>query len=118
MGHTVPQMRHIIYDKMAQLKKLSNGLREPEKGVAQVLISYVYQYISGLAYLNPLPCEVEENLIFAMLIEEKKKHGSDLENITLLCFSLIVRNKAAQMDNARDTDRLLPQERQHYLMDS
>ena len=116
MGHTIGQMRFIIYDKMPQLKKLSDGLREPERSAAHALISHISQNISAISYLNPLPKDIEDNLIFSMLIEEKNKHGSDIEDITLLCFSHIIHHKA-QLDHARNPHRLLPKERQHSLMD-
>ena len=110
MGHTAPQMRWIIYDKMSQLKKLSDALREPQRSAAHSLIAHIYQNISALGYLNPLPKDLENHLIFSMLIEEKNKHGSDLENLTLLCFSLMVQYKAGKNVGARDSDRLLLQD--------
>ncbi len=115
MGHTVPQMRIIIYDKMAQLKRLSDGLREPQRSAAHALISHIYQNISAISYANPLPQDIENNLIFSMLMEEKNRHNSPIENLTLLCFSLMVGYKA-RIHDARNTHRLLPKERQHHLV--
>ena len=99
MGHTVYPMRLIIYDKMQQLKKLAKGLREPEKTTALSLINHVYQNISAISYANPLPNEIENNMIFSMLIQEKIKTNKDIDNLTLLCFSLMVKNKLEKIEN-------------------
>ena len=117
MGHTIYQMRWIIYEKMASLKKIAEGLREPEKSAAHALIANIYQNISAISYANPLPNEIENNLIFAMLLEEKQKCHAEIEDLTLLCFSLMVHHKVANLHHARYPHRLLPKERQRHLVD-
>ena len=97
MGHTVAPMRHIVYGKMEQLKKLAKALREPERSIANSLIHHIYQNISALSYANPLPAEIENNLIFVMLIQEKIKNEIDVDNLTILVFSLMVRKKVGEV---------------------
>lgn len=93
MGHTVAPMRYVVYDKMKQLKKLAKALREPERSIANSLIYHIYQNISALSYANPLPKDIEENMIFVMLVQEKLRNEIDIDNLTILMFSLMVRGK-------------------------
>jgi len=101
MGHTVLQMRWIIYDKMAQFKRIAEGLREPQRSAAQELISHLYQNISAISYANPLPIDIEDSLIFSMLVQEKVKRGYGLEDVTLKCFALMVEEKAHNISQER-----------------
>jgi hypothetical protein len=109
MGHTIHPMRWIIYDKMQQLKKLAKGLREPEKSIANALISHVYQNISAVSYANPLPQDVENNMVYSMLIQEKKNKKIGIDDFALLIFSLMVIYKLNKINNPdeRDIHRLL-----------
>jgi hypothetical protein len=111
MGHTVYPMRWVIYDKMQQLKKLTKALREPERTVALSLVNHVYQNISAISYANPLPNEIENNMLFSMLIQEKK--GIDVDDFTILIFSLMVVYKRNKLNNPdeRNLHRLLQKAR-------
>ena len=100
MGHTVFPMRWIVYEKMQQLKKLCKALREPEKSIAEGLIFHIYQNISAISYANPLPNEIENNIIFSILFQEKKKNDSThLDDLSLLIFSLMVIYKSNHSNN-------------------
>ena len=96
MGHTVYPMRWVIYDKMAQMKKLVKVLREPEKQIAEELLDNVFQNISTITYANPLPKEIENNMIFSMLLQEKKKGNAVIDDLTLLFFSILIKCKEKQ----------------------
>ena len=119
MGHTVPPMRWIIYEKMRQLKRMIAGMREPEKSIAESLLSYVHLHISSISFSNPLPSSIEQSMIFAMLVEQKKKHGTGIDDLTLLLFSLMVRHHGNSIVTAsgfktpdeRDVHRLLQETR-------
>ena len=113
MGHTVYPMRWIIYDKIQQLRRLCNALREPERSIADCLINHIYQNISAISYANPLPSEVENNIIFSILIQEKKNKSTDLDRLTLLIFSLMVIHRFNKLNNPneRDFHRLLQRKR-------
>jgi hypothetical protein len=115
MGHTIYPMRWIIYDKMQQLKKLVKALREPEKTAALSLVNHIYQNISAISYANPLPQDVENNMIFSILLQEKRKGNAEIDNFTLLIFSLMVICKFNQLKNPdeRNIHRLLQKERQN-----
>jgi hypothetical protein len=112
MGHTIYPMRWVVYDKMQQLRKLTKALREPEKSIALSLVSHVYQNISTISYANPLPHEIENNMIFSMLMQERKK-DENINILTLLIFSLMVIYKINRLNNPdeRDFHRLLSKER-------
>ena len=109
MGHTVSPMRWKIYDKIEGMKKLVKCLREPEKSIALELIEHVYQNISTITYANPLPKDIEENMIFSMLLQEKrKKDVKSIDDLTLLIFSLIINHsKNSSPKNESDIYRLL-----------
>lgn len=109
MGHTVYPMRWVVYDKMDQLRKLSKALREPERTMANTLINHVFQNISAISYANPLPNEVENNVIFLILLQEKRKKDVHLDDFTLYIFSLMLIYKFNQLNNPdeRDLNRLL-----------
>jgi len=106
MGHTVYPMRWVVYDKIAQLRKLSKGLREPERTAAESLIYHIYQNISTITYANPMPAEIEENMVFVMLLQEKLKGGSGIDDLTLLLFSLIVIHRCNSLNKPNKPDRL------------
>ncbi len=111
MGHTVYPMRWAIYEKMEQLKKLSKALREPDKKIADELINNLFLNISAISYANPLPNELENNLIFSMLLQEKKKGDSRINDLTLLFLSMMIiykENKIKYPDE-NDIHRLLRQ---------
>lgn len=93
MGHTVCPMRQAIYAKLDELNRLASALREPKKSIAEALICDVYKSISAIAYLNPLPKDIEKNIIYSILIEEKASRASRIENLTLLILSIMVRWK-------------------------
>ena len=109
MGHTVYPMRYVIYDKLQQFKKLCKGLREPERTIAISFINHVYKNISAISYANPLPYEIENNIIFSMLIQEKRKNDIGLDNFTVLVFSLMLVYKFNKLNNPdeRNIHRLL-----------
>lgn len=109
MGHTVYPMRMVIYDKMQQLKKLAKALREPERSAALSLINHIYQNISAISYVNPLPHEIENNMLFSMLIQEKHKNNLDVDDLTLYIFCLMVFYKVNKLRNPdeRNLHRLL-----------
>jgi len=109
MGHTVYPMRWVIYDKIQQLRKLCRALREPEKTRALSLVNYIYQNISAIIYANPLPNEIENNILFSILIEEKKKRDIDLDDFTLFIFSLMIIYKLNKLNSPdeRNLHRLL-----------
>lgn len=113
MGHTVYPMRWIIYDKMQQLRKLTKALREPERTIALSLINHVYQNISAISYANPLPHEIENNMIYSMLIQEKKNKDANIDDFTLYIFSLMVFYKINKINNPdeRNLNRLLSETR-------
>jgi hypothetical protein len=90
MGHTVKPMRMVLYEKINQMKKLTKSLREPEKSIALDLLNNVYQNISTLTYANPMPNEIEEDMIFTMLLQQKKKHDVDITDLTIKLFSLMI----------------------------
>lgn len=94
MGHTVYAMRYVVYDKIGQMKKLCHGLREPEKTAALDLLNNVYQNISAITYANPMPDEIENSMLFAMLIEEKRRQEYDVDDLTILIFSLMITRKS------------------------
>ena len=97
MGHTVYPMRWIVYDKIYSLRKLCKGLREPEKSVAESLLIHLFQNISSISYANPLPNEIENNMIFMMLMQEKFKKDIDILDLTLLVFSIIISYKTKKI---------------------
>lgn len=98
MGHTISPMRWVVYDKLTQLRKLAKALREPERSIANALIYHVNNSISAIAYANPLPSEIENNMIFTMLIQEKLKHPEmDIDNLTLACFALMIDETAKKL---------------------
>jgi len=113
MGHTVYPMRYVIYDKMGQLKKFAKALREPERSCALSLINHVYQNISAITYVNPYPHEIEDNMIYSMLVQEKHKNMLEIEDLTLYLFSLMVFFKVNQLKNPdeRNLNRLLQKPR-------
>ena len=118
MGHTVPPMRWIIYDKISQLRKLAKALREPERSVAISLIYHINQHISAIGYANPLPSELENNIIFAVLIQEKIKNPDlNIDNLTLACFAMMVQHKMKKVTDERNPDRLLQAKRQDCAVD-
>lgn len=90
MGHTTLPMRWVIYDKIEQMKKLSQGLREPEKSIAEDLLDHVFQRISAINYANPLPDDIENNMLFSILLQEKISHGALIDDFTLFIFSLMI----------------------------
>ena len=102
MGHTISPMRWIIYDKITQLRKLAKALREPERSIANSLIYHVHQNISAITYANPLPNEIENNMIFSMMIQEKMKKEVDIDNLTLFCFAVMIQHKAKRLENERN----------------
>jgi len=117
MGHTISPMRWVIYDKITQLKKLAKALREPERSVANSLIYHVNQNISAVSYANPLPSDIENNMIFVMLVQEKAKKDADIDNLTLACFAMMVQAKLAKIENERNPHRLLPKGWQNHFVD-
>ena len=111
MGHTIMPMRWVIYDKISQLRKLAKALREPERSIANSLIYHVHQNISAINYANPLPSEIENNIIFSMLIQQKVKNPDiGIDNLTLVCFAMMIKYKMKKTDNERNPNRLLPKE--------
>jgi hypothetical protein len=104
MGHTVYPIRWIIYDKIDQMKKLVKGLREPEKRIAEELLDHVFQNISAINYANPLPLEIENNMIFSMLLQEKKKGDVLIDDLTLMLFSLMIMYKENQLKKPNESD--------------
>jgi hypothetical protein len=104
MGHTVYPMRWVIYDKISQMKKLVKGLRNPEKQVAEDLLDHVFQNISAISYANPLPSEIENSLLFSMLLQEKKKKDVSLDDLTLLIFSLMISYKQGKKKNPNENN--------------
>ncbi|MFH1316676.1 MAG: hypothetical protein ABII01_04105 [Candidatus Woesearchaeota archaeon] len=98
MGHTIMSMRWVIYDEIQKLKKLSDSLREPEHSIANSLLYHIYNNISGITHANPFPKDLLNSMIYTILIEEKKKKGIDVDNLTLLLFSIIVRHKAGKIE--------------------
>ena len=117
MGHTVHPMRWVVYDKIVQLKKLAKALREPERSIANSLIYHVNQNISAISYANPLPSEIENNMIFSMLIQEKLKKDADIDNLTLVCFAMMVSYKIKRINDERNPNRLLQIKRQNNFVD-
>ena len=99
MGHTILPMRWIIYEKIGQLRKLAKALREPEKSIANSLIYHVYQNISAISYANPFPYEIENNMIFSMLVQEKLEKNAEIDNLTLACFALMIDHKKRRLQN-------------------
>ncbi|MEK6984371.1 MAG: hypothetical protein AABX33_07390 [Nanoarchaeota archaeon] len=94
MGHTIYPMRWVIYDKIQQFKKLAKALREPERSIANSLIYHIHQNISAISYSNPLPSEIENNIIFSMLIQEKLKNPNlYIDDLTLACFAMMIEHK-------------------------
>ncbi len=91
MGHTVHPMRQVIYARIAELKKLCRGLREPDRTAAESLLFHIYQNISAISYANPMPNDVEDSMLFVILIQEKLAQASMIDELTLLVFSLMVR---------------------------
>lgn len=104
MGHTVAPMRLIIYGKIEQLKKMINGMREPDRSIAESLLLHIHQHISSINFSNPLPNEIEHNMLFAMLVEEKKQRCSGIDDLTLFIFSLIVLYKHNQSKNPDESN--------------
>ena len=117
MGHTVYPMRWVIYDKIRQFEKLIKGLRNPEKRHAQELLDHVYKNISAITYSNPLPVDVETNMVYSMLIGEKKKKRIGIEDSTILAFSNLVHAKREVRTNEGEINRLLFGKRQNSTMD-
>ena len=110
MGHTIYPMRWIIYEKMAMLKKFSKGLREPEKKIADELISHVYKNISTINYANPIPKDIENNMIFSILLQEKSKGDNSIDDLTLLFFSLLIRHKRKGGEKISEAKKLTDQD--------
>jgi hypothetical protein len=112
MGHTVFPMRWVIYSKQMEMQKLIRGLREPEKSIAEDLLNHVFQNISTISYSNPLPNEIENSLIFSMLLQEKKKGDSTIDDLTLHLFSQMITYKKNKKENPNESDihRLLREE--------
>ncbi len=104
MGHTVPPMRQVVYSKIAELKKLCKGLREPDRTAAESLLLHVYQNISAISYANPMPNDVEDSMLFTMLIQEKLAQASMIDDLTLLVFSVMVRYRVNRERYADEGD--------------
>jgi hypothetical protein len=104
MGHTVFPMRWVIYDKLDQMKKLVKGLREPEKEIAEDLLNKVFQNISTITCANPLPNEIENNIIFTMLLQEKKKSAVDIDDLTIHLFSDMIAYKSNKSEHPHESD--------------
>lgn len=104
MGHTVFPLRWAIYGKMEEMRKLTRGLREPDKSIADELLNHVFGNISTISYANPLPKEIENNMIFSMLLQEKKKKDSSIDDLTLLLFSLIITYKENKAKHPHESD--------------
>ena len=117
MGHTISPIRWIIYDKITQLRKLAKALREPERSIANSLIYHVHQNISAITYANPLPNEIENSMIFSMLIKEKEKRGIEIDNLTMFCFAIMVQHEVKRLEDERSTDRLLQRKGQNSAVD-
>lgn len=117
MGHTVYPMRWIVYDKIQQLRKLAKALREQERSIANSLIYHIYQNISSISYSNPLPKDIENSMIFTMLVQEKMRKDIGIDNLTLACFALMVENKVKKLNDERYPDRLLQAKRQDSPVD-
>jgi hypothetical protein len=106
MGHTVHPMRWVIYNKMSQFKRLVKSLREPERSIGNELIENVYQNISTITHANPLPRDIEKSMIFSMLLQEKRKTKINIEDLSLLIFSILIKYKKKNF-NESDIHRLL-----------
>jgi hypothetical protein len=106
MGHTVYPMRWVIYSKMGQFRRLLKGLREPERSIGNELIENVYQNISTITHANPIPKDIEKSMIFSMLLQEKRKNGSNIDDLSLLIFSILIKYKKKKF-NESDIHRLL-----------
>ena len=100
MGHTVYPMRFVIYNKINQLKKLSKGLREPDKSIAEEIIESIYQNISAISFACPLPKEIETNMVFCLLLQEKKNNNLFIDDLTLLLLSIMVYYKEKKLDES------------------
>ena len=110
-------MRWIIYDKITQLRKLAKALREPERSIANSLIYHIHQNISAITYANPLPNEIENNMIFSMLVQEKMKKGIEIDNLALFCFAVMIQHEVKRLEDERHPNRLLQAKRQNNLVD-
>lgn len=86
------------------MKKLSHGLREPEKTIAEDLLNYVFQAISAINYANPLPDEIENDMLFSILLQEKIKYGAKINDFTLFIFSLMILYKENKIKNPNESD--------------
>ena len=117
MGHTIYPMRWIIYDKITQLRKLVKALREPERSIANSLIYHVHQNISAITYANPLPNEIENSMIFSMLIKEKEKRGIEIDDLTMFCFAIMIQHEVKRIEDEGSAHRLLQAKRQNKLVD-
>lgn len=104
MGHTILPMRWVIYEKMEQIRKLIKGLREPHKSIAEELIDNVFQNISAINYSNPLPAEIENDMVFSILLQEKIKGDSQIDDLTIILLSLMITYKKNKLDNPHESN--------------
>ncbi len=93
MGHTLLPIRMIVYSKLDILRKLCNGMREPERSTGLALIYYVHQHISAITYANPMPYEIDHAILLSMLLEQKKKYGYTTDDTTLELFAVLIRQE-------------------------
>ena len=88
-------------------------LGEPERAVALELVNHLYQNISTITYVNPYPEDIDNLLLFAILLQEKKKYHLHLEDFTLYLFSLMITYKTNILNHPdeRHLHRLLQKAR-------
>ena len=76
MGHTIPPKRTVMYNKLDDLMRFANTIRQPYRNRFIGLIKSVYENISGIVYTNSL--DDEEMIVYAMLL--KRSHSLTIEN--------------------------------------
>jgi hypothetical protein len=88
MGHTIPPKRNIIYQKLSDLLRFANALREPHRTRMRTLVKSVYQDISAIIYANSL--DDEEMIIYAMLVERSSELDIENKERIIRCLALLL----------------------------
>ncbi len=117
MGHTDDAMRNVIKEKILYLKRRVKSMREKRRVVASELVYHIHQHISSITYANPLPIDIDEHVIFSIIVEEKLNGVPGMDELAVAWFDSIVNHRLKQLDDDRSANRLLPRERQNRLVD-
>ena len=107
MGRTILPARYEVEAQLDELRRFVRSLRKEDRQYFEDLYADIKGHISSITYANPLPEEIENNMIYTMLLQEKLKKNVDIENLTLFIFSLMVLSKAEKFKTADPKENVL-----------